>query len=117
MAMSDDGGVIVVGVDDKESGEDAFVGSFLDPEWLRRRIHALTQPNYSIDEPEEIIEGGKRLYLINVPPALSEIRSGGKLRARFGTDCVEGGSHKTGSACKNRKRSLPRPLTLGSLTA
>lgn len=89
MAMSDEGGVIVVGVDDKESGADAFVGSFLDLEWLRRRIHALTQPNYSIDEPEEVIEGGKRLYLINVPPALSEIRSGGKLRARFGTDCVE----------------------------
>jgi ATP-dependent DNA helicase RecG len=89
MAMSDEGGVIVVGVDDKESGADAFVGSFLDLEWLRRRIHALTQPNYSIDTPEEVIEGGKRLYLINVPPALSEIRSGGKLRARFGTDCME----------------------------
>jgi ATP-dependent DNA helicase RecG len=89
MAMSDDGGIIVVGVDDKEAGTDAFVGSFLDLGWLRRRIHALTQPNFSIDVPEEVIQDGKRLYLINVPPALSEIRSGGKLRARLGTDCVE----------------------------
>lgn len=89
MAMSEEGGVIVVGVDDKEAGSDAFVGSFLDLEWLRRRIHALTQPNFSIDVPEEIVQDGKRLYLINVPPALSEIRSGGKLRARLGTDCVE----------------------------
>jgi ATP-dependent DNA helicase RecG len=89
MAMSDEGGVIVVGVDDKESGPDAFVGSFLDLQWLRTRIHALTQPNFSIDVPEEVMQGGKRLYLINVPPALSEIRSGGKLRTRQGTDCVE----------------------------
>ncbi len=89
MAMSDEGGVIVVGVDDKESGPGAFVGSFLDLQWLRTRIHALTQPNFSIDVPEEVMQGGKRLYLINVPPALSEIRSGGKLRTRQGTDCVE----------------------------
>jgi ATP-dependent DNA helicase RecG len=89
MAMSDEGGVIVVGVDDKGSGTDAFVGSFLDLEWLRRRIHSLTQPNFSIDVPEQVMQNGKRLYLINVPPALSEIRSGGKLRTRQGTDCVE----------------------------
>jgi ATP-dependent DNA helicase RecG len=90
MAMSDQGGVIVVGVNDKASGPDAFVGSHLDLDWLRRRVYALTQPGLPIDVPEEITtEDGKRLYLINVPPALSEIRSGGKLRARFGTDCVE----------------------------
>jgi ATP-dependent DNA helicase RecG len=89
MAMSDQGGVIVVGVNDKESGKAAFVGSHLDLDWLRRRIHALTQPNLSIDFPEEVMKGGKRLYLINVPPTLSEIRSGGKLRGRQGTDCVE----------------------------
>jgi ATP-dependent DNA helicase RecG len=89
MAMSDQGGVIVVGVDDKGSGQAAFVGSFLDLDWLRRRVYALTHPSFPIDVPEEVFEGGKRLYLINVPPALSEIRSGGKLRARFGTECVE----------------------------
>jgi ATP-dependent DNA helicase RecG len=89
MAMSEHGGAIVVGVDDKAAGTPAFVGSYLDLEWLRRRIYALTQPHFSIDLLEEIIEHGKRLYLINVAPALSEIRSGGKLRARFGTNCVE----------------------------
>ena len=89
MAMSDDGGVIVVGVDDTQSGAAAFVGTHLDLAWLRRRIHALTQPNLSIDFPEEVLQGGKRLYMLNVAPALSEVRSGGKLRARHGTDCVE----------------------------
>jgi ATP-dependent DNA helicase RecG len=89
MAMSEHGGAIVVGVDDKTGGAQAFVGSYLDLEWLRRRIYALTRPHFPIDLLEEITEHGKRLYLINVAPALSEIRSGRKLRARFGTDCVE----------------------------
>jgi ATP-dependent DNA helicase RecG len=89
MAMSDTGGVIVVGVNDKAAGPEAFVGSHLDLGWLRRRIYALTQPNLSIDIPEEYTVAGKRIYLINVAPALGEIRSGGKLRTRFGTDCVE----------------------------
>lgn len=89
MAMSKHGGVIVVGVDDTAAGPDAFVGSYLDPIWLRRRIYALTQPHFSVDIPQERVMGGKRLYLIDVAPALGEIRSGGKLRARLGTDCVE----------------------------
>jgi ATP-dependent DNA helicase RecG len=89
MAMSDRGGAIVVGINDKAAGAAAFVGTFLDLDWLRRRIYVLTQPNFSIDVIEELTEHGKRLYVINVAPALSEIRSGGKLRARFGTDCLE----------------------------
>ncbi|HZL47842.1 MAG TPA: ATP-binding protein [Solirubrobacteraceae bacterium] len=89
MAMSDRGGAIVVGVTDKAAGTAAFVGSFLDLDWLRHRIYVLTQPHFSIDVIEELFEDGKRLYLINVAPALSETRSGGKLRARFGTDCLE----------------------------
>jgi ATP-dependent DNA helicase RecG len=89
MAMSERGGVIVVGVNDKAAGPKAFVGSYSDLGWLRRRVYALTQPNFSVDIPEELTMEGKRLYLINVAPALGEIRSGGKLRTRFGTDCVE----------------------------
>lgn len=89
MAMSDGGGAIVVGVDDKAAGAEAFVGAHLDVTWLRQRIHALTQPNLAIDIIEELSDFGARLYLINVAPALSEVRSGGRLRARFGTGCVE----------------------------
>ena len=89
MAMSDRGGAIVVGINDKAAGAAAFVGTFLDLDWLRRRIYVLTQPNFSSDVIEELIEHGKRLYVINVAPALSEIRSGGKLRTRIGTDCLE----------------------------
>lgn len=89
LANSDSGGVLIVGVNDKESGAAAFVGSYLDTVWLRERIHALTQPNLSVDVIEELHEHGGRLYLINVAPALEEVRCGGKLRARYGDECIE----------------------------
>ncbi len=89
LANSRAGGILVVGVDDKGSGPTALVGTSLDLGWLRERIWSLTSPHYSVDEIEEITSFGPRLYLINVPPALEEIRAGGKLRMRRGTDCVE----------------------------
>jgi ATP-dependent DNA helicase RecG len=89
LANSRAGGILVVGVDDKGSGPNALVGTYLDLDWLRRRIWSLTSPHYSLDEIEEITSFGARLYLINVPPALEEIRAGGRLRMRRGTDCVE----------------------------
>jgi ATP-dependent DNA helicase RecG len=89
LANSRAGGILVVGVDDKGAGPTGLVGTFLDLGWLRERIWSLTSPHYSVDEIEEITSFGPRLYLINVPPALEEIRAGGKLRMRRGTDCVE----------------------------
>ncbi len=88
-ANSRAGGILVVGVDDQGSGPSALVGTFLDLDWLRERIWSLTSPHFSVDEIEEIASFGPRLYLINVPPALEEIRAGGKLRMRRGTGCVE----------------------------
>jgi ATP-dependent DNA helicase RecG len=88
LANSDQGGVLVVGVHDKSRGTAALVGTHLDLEWLRRRIHALTQPNYNV-EVEELVYEGTRLYLIDVPPALEEVRAGGKLRTRINKACVE----------------------------
>jgi ATP-dependent DNA helicase RecG len=83
------GGILVVGVDDKVAGPDAFVGTYLDVEWLRDRIYALTQPKYSIEPIETIYVGEARLYLISVPPAIEEVRVDGKLRARRGDNCLE----------------------------
>ncbi len=88
LANSDNGGVLVVGVNDRASGPEAFVGTYLDIDWLRRRIYALTQPSYTV-EIEELIRAEARLYLILVLPALEEVRAGGKLRTRVGKSCVE----------------------------
>jgi ATP-dependent DNA helicase RecG len=86
---SEHGGTLVVGVDDKASGPGAFVGTYLDVGWLRGRIHALTQPGVSIDPPEVLVIEGRRIYLIDVPPALEEVRVGGRLRGRFGDRCED----------------------------
>lgn len=89
MANSDRGGVIVVGVDDKGVGSRAVRGAYLDGNWLRRRIHQWTVPPLQVDEIEERIVEGKRVYLIDVAPALAEIWCNGRLRRRQGDACVE----------------------------
>jgi ATP-dependent DNA helicase RecG len=88
-ANSQQGGVLVVGVHDKGAGATAFTGSYLDTGWLRQRIYALTQPHLAVDEIEVQEVQGKRIYLLNVAPALEEIRCDGKLRARFADGCRE----------------------------
>jgi ATP-dependent DNA helicase RecG len=88
MANTTRGGVLVVGVVDKQAGPQAFTGANSDPDWLRRRIWALTKPNLTVDI-EEMVEHGSRLLLINVPDALEEVRSGDRLRTRVGTNCEE----------------------------
>ncbi|MEK6647994.1 MAG: RNA-binding domain-containing protein [Actinomycetota bacterium] len=88
MANTEDGGVLIVGVADNKSGEDAFIGTQSDAEWLKQRILALTQPNLVV-EIEEIDVLGKRLLLINIPDAIREIHANGKLQTRVGSSCVE----------------------------
>lgn len=43
------GGTIVVGVDDKTTGPDAFLGTTLEPEKTRLRIYELTNPSLLVD--------------------------------------------------------------------
>ncbi len=88
LANTTTGGVLVVGVDDKASGVMALVGAQSDPDWLRHRIWALTQPNLTVDV-EELHRAGVRLLLVNVPDALEEVRAGGRLRTRVGPSCEE----------------------------
>ncbi len=103
-ANSSRGGVLIVGVDDKARGPAAFVGAHLDTIWLRERIHSLTQPHLAIDLIEEIVVEQRRLYLINVAPALEEIRCEGKLRARFGSKCRELSGDQARHLLEQRRR-------------
>jgi len=104
LAMSDSGGILVVGINDDGSGPAAFVGSFQDLDWLRRRIHALTQPRLALDVFEERSEAGARIYLINVPPALEETRVDDRLRARLGTCCIELSGDRAREFLERRRR-------------
>ena len=89
MSNSPDGGILVVGVNDRERGAAAFVDTYLDLDWLRRRIHELTVPRLSIDEIEEYPMHGKRVYFVNVHAGLEEVRVNGVLRGRKNNECVE----------------------------
>ena len=53
----------MVGLDDKRSGKDAFIGSSLDPALLRARIYELTSPGRQV-----------RLVLVDVPEGIGRPR-------------------------------------------
>lgn len=61
-----DGGVLLVGIDDKASGAAAFIGTKLRAAWLSRRIRELVEPPLGVDI-REIHESGARLLSVSVP--------------------------------------------------
>ncbi|CAM3431239.1 transcriptional regulator [Corallococcus sp. ZKHCc1 1396] len=82
------GGALVVGVDDKQGGSPAFLGTQLDIDQVRRRIYELTRPSLLV-ELEEHHFAGVRLLIAFVPQGL-EVHSDpqGRSRRRLGNDCL-----------------------------
>ena len=89
-----DGGALLVGVADDRAGAAAFVGTALEPAWLRARIRELTLPALTVaidvlDEPEA------RLLLVRIgrnagsePHAAVVSKNGGRRTPlRVGTGC------------------------------
>lgn len=83
-----DGGVLVVGVDDKATGPEAFVGADLDAEWLRERVWESTEPHLAVDVLEHM-QAGVRLLLVIVRPGYRLHRSSRRFKHRIGRQCVE----------------------------
>ncbi|MEO3861860.1 RNA-binding domain-containing protein [Acrocarpospora sp. B8E8] len=82
------GGVIVVGVADSRSGQEAFVGCELDTAKLRGRIHELTDPGLLV-EVRAFEFAGKRLVEIAVPEGIQVYSTTkGYTYQRINTDCV-----------------------------
>lgn len=87
-----DGGALLVGVNDKATGEEALVGAALDAEWLRKRIWDLTDPHLTVDVQEisETANGQPvRLLLIVVQRSLDLHRASRKVKHRINKDCVD----------------------------
>ncbi|KAJ1684633.1 hypothetical protein LUZ63_020388 [Rhynchospora breviuscula] len=81
------GGRIVLGIDDKAAGTDAFIGTEADPAFLRNRIYANTQPQLTVPI-EELEFSGVRLLVITVPEGLDLVTdSKGRALCRDGTKC------------------------------
>lgn len=82
------GGVIVVGVADRSSGQEALRGTTLTADSVRRRVYELSRPALTVDAWDETFHGA-RLLFVSVPQS-PEIHSDPQGRApqRIGTDCV-----------------------------
>lgn len=81
------GGRIVLGVDDKTLGREAFTGTQADAAFLRNRIYGNTRPQLTVPI-EEIEFEGARLLVITVPEGLDLVTdSKGKALRRDRTDC------------------------------
>lgn len=84
MANSHGGGALLCGVTDTSQ----IVGTELDIDWLRYRIHELTERRLTVDVVEEWI-GPQRVLVVRSPQAIEPIRCGGRITWRVGTNCVD----------------------------
>ena len=91
-----EGGTVIVGLDEKQSGAAAFVGTDLESAWLRKRIRQLTSPPLVVAVKQRVVEGA-RLLVLQVPrnqggePHSATVsKSGGRRKPRrVGTECQE----------------------------
>lgn len=81
------GGDIVVGVRDQPGGTDALIGTTLDAQLVRQRIHELTTPHLTV-EAQTLDVDGVRLVVLTVPEVLDVFStSKGHATRRIGDQC------------------------------
>lgn len=81
------GGHIVVGVRDQPGGGEALVGTALEVDLLRQRVHELTDPHLTV-EVRAAESSGARLLVVSVPKGLEVYATTkGQATRRFGTQC------------------------------
>ena len=81
------GGVIVLGVVDREAGQAAFAGTDMDADQLRQAVYAGTKPNLLVSV-ETITHLGVRLLVVRVPEGLDVYAdSKGRPYRRVGNQC------------------------------
>lgn len=79
------GGVVVVGIDDKKTGQDAFLGTPCDVAWLQNRVRQLVGVEVHAQEQQL---GGSRLVTVTVDPSPVPVQDASRVyRRRQGRDC------------------------------
>ncbi len=82
-----DGGIVVIGVDDKQVGPSAFIGTRLDTSWLTNRVRQLIGIEVVVAEHDV---DGRRLVTVTVEPSSTPVHdSHNRYRRRQGRDCHE----------------------------
>jgi ATP-dependent DNA helicase RecG len=81
------GGTIVLGVADRRTGPEAFVGTALAIDRLRQSVYASTQPGLLV-EVQDLIHQGVRLLVVRVPEGVDVYAdSKGRPYRRIGNQC------------------------------
>jgi len=82
------GGVVVLGVSNKESGPVAFVGTDIDQDYVKKRIYELSTPHLLVDVRAETYFGVRLavLYVAQSPDIHSDAQ--GRAPRRISTDCL-----------------------------
>lgn len=82
------GGVVVLGVRNKESGTAAFRGTAVDPDDAKRRVYELTQPHLLVDTAAESHFGVRLLitYVSRSPEIHADMQ--GRAPRRVGSECL-----------------------------
>ncbi len=96
------GGTIVVGVADRSSGPDAFVGHTLDAARTARRIYELTEPALTVLVDDTTYQG-HRLLSINVPMSPEVHAVGGRSTERVGDDCEPMSTQRIATVVADRR--------------
>ena len=79
---------MIVGLDDKQSGAAAFLGTDLDSAWLRKRVCQLTSPSLVVSARQRVVDRVRLLVLLvprnhaGEPHAATVSKSGGKRKPR-----------------------------------
>ncbi len=82
------GGTIVLGVQDDATGHEAFLGTVVPTELIRRRLYELTKPAIVVSAIEHE-HAGRRLVLIDVTEGMEMVSdTKGRSSKRHGTDCL-----------------------------
>lgn len=83
-----DGGVVVLGVEDKQAGPEAFSGTSLDAAALRRKVYDVTEPPLDVDVQEIVLQGA-RVLAVHVRQGIDvHLRKGRTPTRRSLTDCL-----------------------------
>lgn len=96
------GGTIVVGVADRSSGPDAFVGHSLDATRTARRIYELTDPALIVGT-DDITYAGHALLAITVPSSTEVHAVGGRSTERIGDACEPMSTQRIATVVADRR--------------
>lgn len=81
------GGTLVLGIREDVGGADAFEGTSILPEQVKRRVHELTVPPLLVDA-QQLVWRGVPLVVVRVPEGVeTHADTEGRAPRRVGTDC------------------------------